>query len=426
MFFLSLILFTFICSLNCISPAEGFDRTPLFASNLQFGLTTGTDDIIVEHEKHLDQMIRLGSVDIGDGYRLYHAKLYFTVDANLYTSYNYRDVFSFSEMNQQATWLNLYAGPIEPEYQHYIYNIEYNAYRLSSFLAYGIDGVIGVSASYTDLSPELLQVGSTEYMTMTSELYTRIAEKSIIGASWTEIGQYDTYYQGDNAVELNAIDLNKDAEPDGSNGVAEHINNLALGAKRGDQTTPTFQQGEIMVQRGVISDNRFRCTIRPDVKVTHETVEVRSQTLYVDTSTGFLGTSPAGIREDLTGPVNEKTYDRIIGWQIKNYNIHLQFSIEVDIYSKTAFVYRTDSDRTLNDVPVYMLEDVYFNNLFYGDTDVTLTLDSSDPVSTWLNSFWDNYKWYIILAAVVALVIFAGPTLLPMMQAKLMQNVKRT
>lgn len=391
----------------------------LFASNLQFNLNTGSaEHIIVGHEKSLYDMREYGVDYVGDGYYEYHSKLYFDVEANVYSTLSSDDVFTARELDLTATWLDLHTCTdfnVHWTTRYFTrYNIEYSSYDLQEFHGYGIDYPVEINCEFNDLSPSILELDSSTFETDTKEFTANIAEIRVVDSTISRIGEYDVYYQGDNTASLSVTDLNPDVEPDGDNGVAQQIDQFNLGAERGDRTTPTYQQGEVMIQSGVVTDNRFMMTLKPDVKIHRETIIVTYQNLYVDTATAALGISPAGVVTSLTQPSTENTYDRIIGWEVTNYNINIHFSVEVDLTSLTRIQYIDSSDGNLADVPSYLLEDVYFSNLFSGDTGAGLVLDSSDPLASFMDGIWEQYKWYIIVGVGIVALVYLGPMIAPM------------
>lgn len=416
LFFFILLFVSISMSLTPVLANEG-ERTNLFSANLNFELITGTDDITVEHEKRLDQIIAIGSTVQGDS-RIYHSRLYFTVDANLLSTYSSRDVWDYTEFEQTVTWLYLRSGPGIPYSDQTYYETKYNDFQFNKFKGYGFNGNIGTQISFTDLNPSILEIRGEQFTQITSDFHAEISEKKITSFTYGPIGEYDVGYEGDNEASLSGMDL-AESEPSGEFGLAEQIKLLDLGVTRGDQVTTTYQQGEIYAQKGVISNNRFACTLRPDVKITQESVNVRYQELWVDTSTGAFGLSPAGILDQMSGPIVESNYNRYIGWQVKNYNIHLTFEIAVDLYSTTEIQYDYNSDGTLDELPTYMLEDVYFNNLFYGDVGGGIVFDTSDPIANWLDSIWSDYKWLIIAVIAVVIIILIGSVVVPLLPALL-------
>jgi len=396
-------------------------NAPLFQSNLQFELNT-PDNIRVEiGGKKLTSFKILGSTLQEDDYRLYHARLFFDIEANIYTTYSVSDVFPNAKSVEYNTkWLDLYTSsnpgsPLAP-FTHTEYVVDFNSYYLPTFEGQGINGFIGLDVEFIDFTPESLDFGNLQIESTTKSFVSQIIENTITEIEFAEIGQHDSYYEGDNTASLTALDLNGD-NPPGDNGIAEQINNLELGVTRGDQTNPTYQQGEKYIQGGVISNDQFYARIKPDVKIKHEQLINRYQYLVVDTHTALLGLDPAGIDEKLTKPWTEKTIDRIIGWEVKNYNAHVKFQTEVDIFSLAQLSYDSTGETDLSDIPAYQLEDFYWNNLFYGDTGGGLLVDTTDPLASFLSGIWEKYWPIIIVAGIIALGVVIGPYVITLMQA---------
>lgn len=406
-------------------------RANLFASNLEFTLETGNKNIVAEiGGKKLDHFISLGSVPKEDGYNLYHARLFFTIEANLYSAYLPDEVFPNALSKKYSTkWLHLVQS-VEPAmpWLHPLtethYSMDYYSWSLGTFSGQGKNGYVTVNAEFKDLTPTTLDFNTVQFETQTKSFVSRVTETKITEVVFSAIGEYDTFYQGENIAELSVLDLSKDANPDGSNGVSNQISNLQLGVTRGTRISSTYQQGAKYVQSGIISDNYFFIKMRPDVKVTEEPLNTRFQKVVVDTKSGILGISPAGIDVSLTGPMIKSTTKRIVGWELQNYNAHITFKTEIDLYSLAKFEYHAESEGDLGDIPAFQLEDMYFNNLFFGDTGAGLVIDSEDPLSSWLSNLWSEYWYIIILVAIIALVIFVGPYLMPFIQGASMGKGK--
>lgn len=416
--------------INGTAATSEIPNATLFQSNLNFKLNTPENIRVEIGGKTLTSFKTLGSTLQEDDYRLYHARLFFDVEANIYTTYSVSDVFPSATSRQYSTkWLDLYTSN-DPDnsvwianhpMDHTAYSINYNSYSLGSFSGYGLNGFIGLDVSFNDLTPESLDFGTVQIESNTKAFVSQIAETTITDITFAEIGQYDSFYEGDNIASLTALDLNG-ANPPGDYGIAAQIANLDLGVKRGTQTTPTYQQGEKYIQAGVISNNQFYAKIKPDVKIKHEQLINRYQYLVVDVSTAWLGLDPAGIDTELTKPWSETSIDRIIGWEVKNYNAHVNFKTEVDIFALSQLAYDSTGETDLSDLPAYQLEDMFFNNLFYGDTGGGFVFDSSDPVDSFLSGIWEKYWPIIVVAAIIALLVTVGPYvmpfIMPMIQAK--------
>jgi len=153
------------------------------------------------------------------------------------------------------------------------------------------------------------------------------------------------------------------------------------------------------------------------VKLKHEQLINRYQYLVVDDETAAFGTDPAGIH-DFTRPWVERSIDRIIGWEVKNYNAHVKFQTEVDIFALAQMSYDSTGETDLSNVPAYQLEDMFFNNLFYGDTGGGVVFDTTDPVASFLSGIWEQYWPIIVVAGIIALGVVVGPYVLPLLQAK--------
>jgi len=409
-----------------VSAATEITNAPLFQSNLQFELNTPSNIRVEIGGKTLTGYSALGSTLQEDDYRLYHARLFFDIEANIYTTYSYSDVFPYanSEKNE-ITWLDLYTSQnpdsILYEWEHTQYNLEYNSYNLGTFKGQGIDGFVGLDVEFVDFTPESLDFGTVQIESTTKAFVSQILETTITEIEFAEIGQYDTYYEGDNTASLTALDLNGDTPPS-DYGIAAQIADLNLGVDRGLQTSPTYQQGEKYIQAGVISNDQFYAKIKPDVKIKHEQLIGRYQYLVVDDSTAALGIDPAGISEKFTRPWTEISKDRVIGWEVKNYNAHVKFQTEVDIFALAQFSYDSTGETDLSDIPAYQLEDVFFNNLFYGDTGGGLILDSSDPIDVFLSGIWEKYWPIIVIVGIIALVVLVGPIILPSIQMNAMKK----
>jgi len=405
-------------------------NAPLFQSNLSFELNTPSNIRVEIGGKTLTGFTTLGSTLQEDNYRLYHARLFFDIEANIYTTYSYADVFPYARSTKnEITWLDLYTSndPDNPSWTYYHpwdhteYNLEYNSYNLGTFKGQGIDGFIGLDVEFIDFTPESLDFGTVQIESTTKAFVSQVLETTITEIEFAEIGQYDTFYEGDNTASLTALDLNGDT-PSSDYGIAAQIADLNLGVSRGIQTTPTYQQGERYIQAGVVSNNQFYAKIKPDVKIKHEMLVGRYQHLVVDVSTAILGLDPAGIDTEFTRPWTEISKDRIIGWEVKNYNAHVTFQTEVDIFALSQLSYDSSGETDLSDIPAYQLEDMFFNNLFYGDTGGGFIVDSSDPVDVFLSGIWEKYWPIIVVVGLIAILVVGGPYILPFIQRKKIKN----
>jgi len=426
-FFFFLFVFALLSSNIITANADTREITnaPLFQSNLNFELNTPSGIRAEIGGKTLTGFSALGSTLQEDDYRLYHARLFFDVEANIHTVYSVDDVFPYATpLEREIKWLDLYTSQ-NPDssvwpMDHTEYYVSYNSYDLGTFKGQGIDGFIGLDVEFIDFTPESLDFGTVQIESTTKTFVSQVLETTIIEIEFAEIGQYETYYEGDNTASLYALDLSGDTPPS-DYGIAAQIANLDLGVKRGLQTTPNFQQGKKYIQGGVISNDQFFAEIKPDVKIKHEQLIGRYQHLVVDDETAALGTDPAGIH-DLTRPWTEISEDRIIGWEVKNYNAHVKFQTEIDIFSLSQMSYSSTGETDLSDVPAFQLEDMFFNNLFYGDTGGGFVYDPTDPINEFLSGIWEKYWPIIVVVGIIALVVLVGPIILPSIQMNAMKK----
>jgi len=429
-------LFLFLFPLTSISSAQGYITSPnalVFESNLDFQLSAPGVQIEIGGKK-LINAVSMASTLQEDGYRLYHNKMFFEVEANIYSIYSAMDVFP-DAINREydLKWLDLYTSndpdwPTWNPWTHTSYSVQYNSWDLGTLQARGLDGPISVEAEFTDLSPAILDFGDIQIEADTKSFIGQIGQIDVTSVVFNEIGNYDTYYQGDNVATLTALDLSKDADPDGDYGVANQISNFELGVTRGPQTTPTFpngQQGQKYIQQGVVQNNQFYGKIIPNVIEYQEMLKGNYQYLVVDVSTAIGGLDPAGIDTEFTKPKVEISVPRTIGWEVTNYNAHLTLQCAVDVYALSAIYYNSAGETDLADLPAYQLEDIFFNNLIYGETSVVVPIDPSDPLANWLDSLWENYWPIIMIAGIGAIFVFLGPYVLPIAQAQIMKSIRK-
>jgi len=152
--------------LNASATTE-ITNAPLFQSNLSFELNTPSNIHVEIGGKTLTGFNALGSTLQEDDYRLYHARLFFDIEANIYTTYSYDDVFPDARSIGYSTkWLDLYTSQNPDsslyDWEHTPYYVDYNSYNLGTFDGQGIDGFIDLDVEFIDFTPESLDFGNLQ------------------------------------------------------------------------------------------------------------------------------------------------------------------------------------------------------------------------------------------------------------------------
>ena len=149
--------------------------------------------------------------------------------------------------------------------------------------------------------------------------------------------------------------------------------------------------------------NGMNLRIKPNVDLIKENLRVRSQTIGVDTKSGW-NISPVRIITAWNTPVDQVDVDRCIGWEVRNYAVKYDLRMEFNLYSKYSVVKFPDPATPQIQIPNVQIDDITIDSDLTGDTGATINVQSENDIDAWFSDLWTDY-WYIIIAVIV---IFLG------------------
>ncbi len=357
---------------------------------------------------------KLGFVEYSDNTLFFKSKATFSLGLNIYSIYTPGQGFvSGRELTKEAEWLHLLTSRnfglygVEDEYN---YVAEYKDWDLGAVAATGINGYIPTTFSVVDLNPmKLMDVNGTEFMRTTT------FEDTFIGGTYTsvygsEIFEYNDYWVGDNEASLSAMSVVPDSVQfstvagDAAVALSSVVGNLNIGITRGeDLASITSQRGQYNTasENSLISSNGIYAQIIPDIKIFREQLDVRSTRIEVDTKDSLF--SAARIYN--SPQVSTSTISRNVGWHVKNYLIKYWIEVDFYLYSLAEFSGIVEQASDLG-LPNYQIEDMYWDIMITGDTEVTATIGGSQtPIKAAVATFWANWggmlTWIILLAVLL-------------------------
>lgn len=423
-------------------------RGELFASNLKFDFTTGNNHILSEIgnvQLAPNGIIPLGYEELADGTFKYKTNLKLQVSANIYSAFTKDEIFKYdSSSKKSVTWCDLYTSvdpfSIKATYQqlkldYYDYSRLPTSASSTYNLAKGIDKDITISASFSDIT--FRDQTSGDVTLQTKNWDAQIVQIAISNFETSEIAKYDTYYTS-NLVEGLTVKTISDHKP--SDSVLKDAIGT-LGYRSRTSATQTFQQGAVTATTGICRNNRFHVKLRPDIKLQKETIKYTYREVAVDTQSAWL--SPAGVYTGpcigwqngkeiwawnglpeivgctpQTGVAVSKTITRTTGWEVKNYNVHLDFEVEIYVESFVEVKYNTASDQDGVNAPSNVQqqaeaqwEDVINFNPIEGETGATLNLDNrsfserlQDALGINTSAMMGSFALIIVLIVAIAAV----------------------
>ena len=352
---------------------------------------------------------------LSDGSRLMVARVFVTFTVGYYTELRTMESVQAIDTTVSVPWLHLitFATQTMSVYKHDYLYVSYNTFLNPTVKsgAEGFDGRVLIGAGMVNLIPSALNINNQYINISTSQFYAQLNEILVTKAESVPFAQYSSVVEATGTTHVGVIDIAKPASTSASSfvgnqadgDVAVTIANGNLGVFRLPQTTPSLQQGaHTPIGEGTNVKQGFNLRLIPDIKLLKEGLTVRRQKLAVDTETGFLGISPAGIIPSLSTSVEEDTLpNRVIGWQTENYAIKHTYRAEFYLYATVSIKQLTDNKPDLK-LPDSQINDYYWSSTLGDDTGRDLEIDTEDPLAKWGMNFWDDYKWIIIAAIAVA------------------------
>lgn len=456
----------------------------LIASNLQFGVTLPGADADVHADiggKNAIQFTKLPSLQEGDQ-TVFRGRLKLQVDANFYTTYSATETFPNGKyIERSIRWLDLYTSP-EPnlmlttwaytgctaKYNEYdptgaattslipysasfYSNFQYNAQHFgptfptfdypsidtniigSSDRASGFSGEALLAVDFVDLIPNVIDLYGDQVVLTTNSFDATVIETNLIQATSQAIGEYDVHFVGNNEAEITAYDVTQPTPSIGGDAAAQTLlvgatANLGVKRTKGIDDMSVYpyykaQQGEKTCPTGIKSGS-FRLELKPDVMIYREDLQVNYQLLVIDNVAGLF--SPVEIELWYSSGVMQKTIQRIAGFKTTNFLIQTKWEVLVDIYAATQIDYDETFDSSSLNLPLFELEDMYFDTLLYGDTGYSLPYDPTSPIEDFLTTLWQDYWWILVIAGAAVLIylffVMGGPMLLQ--QAAMQRSIR--
>lgn len=376
-----------------------FENSTITASNIRFDLDIPSTDpqirkgtlvLGLDEDRRFE---RLGSIQITDTIKVFRAKMYFKAQANIYTTYRQEQVFSNAYLKQSTPirFLRMYTSedPIVPKIDPWSgpfdFEFYYNEYLGTDIvIARGFDTWVNVNIDFDSQIPEFLQIDAETYSIKTTDIEGITQQVTLESAEKGEIGSFDVRFSEDarptqpqEAEDPNEEEVDRDVG-DAANDVG-YKNTIKLSGIQERITSPvTAQQGFRDASAGNLDrydgHYRVRCAIVPEVVTFVEKIKYNYfEKLVIDTQDCAIcidGLSePAGVHR-LSYPYCDKSVERVIGWQIKNGYLQMDFEIEMDIWSTVEVSYKKIGDRIALPIPDPELSDYYFNNFILGTQQV--------------------------------------------------------
>ncbi|MBD3343096.1 MAG: hypothetical protein GF353_28620 [Candidatus Lokiarchaeota archaeon] len=268
----------------------------------------------------------------------------------------------------------------------------------------GIDGNVQMDVKLVNLEDtnDIKQSG----LTITSDGLTATTRKVTITDSYDlEIGEYSDYWARNmQPVEFSVTDV-FDEDTIGSLGdtPASDVSELqALGVyPSGLMHDATVQQGKKQaptIGNDYVMQSGFEMSLVPDVKVKYQNVRlIKRDYVLVDVKKNFWDVR-AGIINEYSSNIVDKTYSRVIGWHVKNYQIHVEFAFEFFVET-TLSINIEDSGYNLEDVRLY-LENYYWSTAIGGES-VNVPYEGKSNTELW----WEQNWLFVIIGIAVAITI---------------------
>jgi hypothetical protein len=410
--FILLFLFSFITSCLLIQNANA-ETSSLGGANLQvtfsdltsYGINTEVGN------RQLDHYEVLSSKTEGD-YTLLHAKAFYTFQSNFYSYVTPETTFVSAKKIQgtavkycsvitctSPTNTNTYNTPED----FFVYYDNYELGALSS-KATGFSGYIDVDINVDSLLPGSVNFSCASFSLASNEIQAIPTRMTIIESEGKEIGQYDDYYQ---SAEFMGITVNNIFDKDSATTFGQaniESTTKPLGVYADTEYDATLQQGVYQkptAGQDDILSRGFFMQIKPDIKLhKQKLVLYERDKLLVDIYKNFWD-ARIGVIEEKSSIL--KTQDIIItkGWHDKNYNVKLNCSVEVEVFSLVDLVNYDRYNRQLDD-PQLNLEDYYWENMFYG-TGADIQVTDKGVGDLW----WEQNQVTVIIVAIIATAIIA-------------------
>jgi len=428
---------------------EYWENVDLIAQNLQLDVLNFPDDSDMNYEIkniHCDSIEAYPEQEMEDNLFLYTARLYLHFEIDFLTMYSVEDTFPDADEEEHSKrFLHLETSehPETPKvypWTSYNYYTEYAAYdELGDCEATGFDNFIFIDASYNSLKSETLDFGATEFSfankEFTAEVYPAYCEE----ISFETVEYKDNVICNDgSSFSMDEISRGGDAKDD----VIDWAEDAHLGLKieesySTNEATEGGQQGESYFQLGSgigNNDNKFALKMIPDVSILKDEIRNRYRYMVVDTNDAAISGSDAGIEGKYCEPMEEKSFTRVYGWHVENKIVHTEFEIPIDVYSLTEVSYDEESDHADTGLPAYQLNDMYWENLFTGTTEVVVTLFDEDvlvEIPDWFipdwsgDDIWGNVQNILIIVAVIAVIGITCYLLFYLSKAKKLNKLRR-
>lgn len=377
-----------------------------------------------------------------------------TIDytVNLYTTYTSEMVYKTkTKVDRSAEWLYLAtsANPATPKWFPWTYTHYYTHYKtweLGDIFATGfMSQTMGKGVLENILLTPTATINLHGLVIEQDSYLASLTRSEIIAKKALSIGEYEVFFDGrtsqnemtsgDKALATDTIGADVG---DGDASLTNAIADYGLGVTKLPQFTEQDEHGQqqaVGSQQGVIYDNQFDLSLRPNVYAIHEPLQVVYMLVVVDNTQDL---SPAGVVLQYCSGKSTTQTDRIVGWKVENVGIRLQCRAVFDIISTCNVVYKEYTNKELP-LPMFELEDYYFNNMLTGITNVEVDYDPTpfleglleditNPVMGFITDFLKQYWWILALVGAGVLLYFfislGGPMMLQ--QAAMQRSMRKT
>jgi hypothetical protein len=421
-FFLFLIVFItpffMVNSVLAATPETTFNTATIGSSNFDLavkGLPGGIKSSVgAAHSTTVD---KINTINIDETTKLTTYRAYTYISVVVWSETLPAQAVTASKITASQQWLKLISCTVYSTKSNYAvndYSASYENYINPTItqIGKGFEGLVTFNAQVKDLNPSSLDFGNTQYKISGKEFTGSLNQIVVMGSSAQNVGQYSTVVQSTGSTTLGVLDIpisktQATTQADEANvALSTFIDNSNLGFQRLPQTKPTLQQGAItQPSGGAVVTSGMNIRLVPDVKLIKENLRVRSQTIGVDTKSGF--NSPAKVLAEWTTPVAQEDIDRTIGWHVENYAIKVDLRLEFNLYSKYTVTQLTQPSTPALTIPKVQINDNVIASDITGDTGAEIAVQSETQFDAFFKDLWADY-WYLFILIGVAVAGIAG------------------
>jgi hypothetical protein len=292
--------------------------------------------------------------------------------------------------------------------------INYKSYENIVPIVTGIDKRVAISASLESNIPPIMDFGSFQMQTNIQKFVATPQQITVLDSIAQDISVYNTeaVAQGETwtgSLDASAANANAIASNTGEvtvSSISTYLAESRLGVVRLSQNPVIIQQGYLtkpIIGSDNILEEGLYINVVPTINRIDENLLARYKYLVVDTKTGFLGFSPAGIF--FSKPTYETLIPRTIAWTVQHKAVKANMRVEFSVSALTDFTQINEPNKPDLEIPQTMYDDMFWENYLTGETGVMIDVSDADPFAQWLGALWGRYSTSIIIILVVVAIV---------------------